>query len=74
MAPYPRASARRGSRPYGQEFYAIPALAGAAVVVGASEAGTHGLAFPIVGAAVCFAIRPAGIHYGVNVPTARQRP
>jgi uncharacterized membrane protein YeiH len=54
-------------------LYAIPALAGAAVVVGASEAGAHGLAFPIVGAAVCFAIRLAGIQWDVNVPAARSR-
>ena len=51
-------------------LYAIPALAGAAVVVGASEAGTHGLAFPIIGAAVCFGIRLIGIRWDVNVPAA----
>jgi uncharacterized membrane protein YeiH len=56
-----------------EDLYAIPALAGAAVVVGASEAGTHGLAFPVVGAAVCFAIRLAAIHYDLNVPTALRR-
>jgi len=55
-------------------LYAIPALAGAAVVVGAAEARTHGLAFPIVGAAVCFAIRLAGIHYDLNVPAAPRQP
>lgn len=55
-------------------LYAIPALAGAAVVVGAAEAGTHGLAFPIVGAAVCFGIRLAGIHYDLNVPAAPRQP
>jgi len=55
-------------------LYAIPALAGAAVVVGASEAGAHGLAFPIIGAALCFAIRLAGVHWDVNVPAARSRP
>lgn len=55
-------------------LYAIPALAGAAVVVGASEAGTHGLAFPVVGAAVCFGIRLAGIHYDLNAPTAPAQP
>ena len=38
-------------------LYAIPALMGAAVVVGASGSGTHNLAFPILGAAVCFLIR-----------------
>jgi hypothetical protein len=31
------------------------------------------LAFPIVGAAVCFAVWLAGIHQGVVVPTARSR-
>jgi uncharacterized membrane protein YeiH len=55
-------------------LYAVPALAGAAVVVGASEAGAHGLAFPIVGAALCFVIRLAGIHWDVNVPAARSHP
>jgi uncharacterized membrane protein YeiH len=55
-------------------LYAIPALAGAAVVAAASEAGTRSLAFPIVGAAVCFGIRLAGIHFDVNVATAPQRP
>jgi uncharacterized membrane protein YeiH len=49
-------------------LYAIPALAGAAVVVGASESGTHNLEFPIVGAAVCFLIRLAGIYFDLNVP------
>lgn len=57
-----------------QGLYAVPALAGAAVVVGASEAGAHGLAFPIVGASICFAIRFAGIRWDVNVPTARSHP
>jgi uncharacterized membrane protein YeiH len=52
-------------------LYAVPALLGATVVVGASEAGTHRLAFPIFGAAICFAARVAGIHWDVNVPTAR---
>jgi uncharacterized membrane protein YeiH len=54
-------------------LYAIPALAGAAVVVGASESGTHNLEFPIIGAAVCFLIRLAGIYFDVNVPHVRGR-
>lgn len=54
-------------------LYAVPALAGAAVVVGASEAGLHGVLFPIAGAAVCFAVRLAGIHYDVNIPTAPRK-
>jgi len=49
-------------------LYAIPALVGAAVVVTASKAGSHNLAFPIVGAAVCFVIRLAGIAFDLNAP------
>jgi uncharacterized membrane protein YeiH len=52
-------------------LYAIPALIGAAVVVIAAESNTHNLIWPIVGAAVCFAIRIAGIFYDLNVPRAR---
>ncbi len=51
-------------------LYAIPALIGAAIVAGAAESGVHNLAVPIVGAAVCFGIRLAGIHFDVNVPQA----
>jgi uncharacterized membrane protein YeiH len=51
-------------------LYAIPALVGAAIVVVAWESGTRGLAFPIVGAAVCFAVRVVGLYRGINVPTA----
>jgi uncharacterized membrane protein YeiH len=54
-------------------LYAVPALCGAAVVVGASKAGTHGIAFPIVGAAACFSIRLIGVRWGVNVPKAGSR-
>ena len=52
-------------------LYAIPALLGATVVVLASEAGTHNLVFPVLGAAVCFAIRLAGVYFDLNVPHAR---
>lgn len=51
-------------------LYAIPALVGGAIVVGASRGGTHSLAFPLVGAAVCFVIRLAGLHFDLNVPQA----
>lgn len=44
-------------------LYAIPALLGAAIVVIASARGSHNLAFPILGAAVCFAIRVAGVYF-----------
>jgi uncharacterized membrane protein YeiH len=55
-------------------LYAIPALVGAAIVAGASKGGTHSLAFPIVGAAVCFAIRLAGIYFELTVPRAPGAP
>ena len=54
-------------------LYAIPALIGAAIVVGASKAGSHNLAFPLIAAAVCFLIRLAGLHFNLNVPQARGR-
>lgn len=54
-------------------LYAIPALVGAAIVVGAAQAGFHGAVAPIVGAAVCFAIRVADLTFGLNVPRARAR-
>jgi uncharacterized membrane protein YeiH len=54
-------------------LYAIPALAGAAVVAGAARSGSHDLAFPIVGAAVCFAVRLAGVFLDLNVPRPSDR-
>jgi uncharacterized membrane protein YeiH len=54
-------------------LYAIPALVGAAIVAVASESGTHNLAFPVIGAAVCFGIRLAGIYFDLNVPRASGR-
>ena len=51
-------------------LYAIPALVGAAIVVAAWESGTRSLVFPILAAAVCFAIRLAGLHLDLNVPRA----
>jgi uncharacterized membrane protein YeiH len=55
-------------------LYAIPALLGASIVVGASRAGAHGLAAPILGAFACFTIRLAGLAFGLNVPRASARP
>jgi uncharacterized membrane protein YeiH len=49
-------------------LYAIPALIGAAIIVGAARAGVHGPAAPIIGAAVCFVIRLAGLKLGLNIP------
>jgi uncharacterized membrane protein YeiH len=52
-------------------LYAIPALVGAAIVVGAAAAGASGPAAAIIGAAVCFVIRLAGLTLGLNIPRAR---
>jgi uncharacterized membrane protein YeiH len=52
-------------------LYAIPALIGAAIVVGAAHAGAHGPAAPIIGATICFVIRLAGLTLGLNIPRAR---
>jgi uncharacterized membrane protein YeiH len=54
-------------------LYAIPALIGAAIVVAASRSGTHDLAYPLIGAAVCFLIRLAGLYMDLNVPRAPVR-
>ena len=51
-------------------LYAIPALVGAGIVVLAYHAGDRTLVFPIVGAAVCFLMRMAGLRYGIGLPAA----
>jgi uncharacterized membrane protein YeiH len=51
------------------ELYAIPALLGAGVVVIGHEAGSLSPVFPVAGACLCFAVRMAGIRYGINAPT-----
>jgi len=53
-------------------LYAIPALIGAAIVVGAARAGAHGPAALIIGAAICFVIRLAGLMLNLNLPRARR--
>ena len=52
------------------DLYAIPALAGAAVVVTAHEAGSDAGAFAVAGAGLCLALRLIGMRYGVSIPTA----
>src|SRR3954451_969499 len=52
------------------ELYAIPALLGAGVLVVAQESGSDSPLFPILAAAVCVAVRLAGLKYGVDVPIA----
>jgi uncharacterized membrane protein YeiH len=51
-------------------FYAIPALCGALIVVTAYRSGDHSIAFPIVGAVVCFLMRIAGMRSGLGLPSA----
>ncbi len=51
-------------------LYAIPALIGAGIVVGAYHAGDHTVTFPIVGVVVCFLMRMAGLRYGLGLPRA----
>jgi uncharacterized membrane protein YeiH len=52
------------------DLYAVPALAGAAVVVIAHSAGTTSEAFPLIGLAICFAIRMAGLRFNIQLPIA----
>lgn len=49
-------------------LYAIPALIGAALVVATSRSGVYGTPVAIVAAALCFAIRMAGVRFGLNAP------
>lgn len=56
-----------------QELYAIPALAGAAVVAVAHVAGSNSGVFTLIGAVVCFVLRLAGLHYGINAPSPHDR-
>jgi len=56
-----------------QELYAIPALAGAAVVAVASVAGSDSAVFTLMGAVVCFAMRLAGLRYGLQAPLPPSR-
>jgi uncharacterized membrane protein YeiH len=53
-------------------LYALPALIGAAIVVGAARAGAQGPAAAIIGAAVCFVIRLAGLTLNLNLPRTRR--
>lgn len=55
------------------DLYAVPALAGAAVVVGAHGAGTTSEAFPLIGFAVCFAGRIVGLRFNIQLPLAPSR-
>lgn len=52
-------------------LYAIPALLGAGIVTLAYRQGNYSTAFPIIAAAVCFAIRIAGLRYDLSLPAAK---
>ena len=56
------------------ELYAIPALAGAAVVAIAHVAGSDSGLFAVIGALGCFAMRLAGLHYRLDAPSPHDRP
>jgi uncharacterized membrane protein YeiH len=51
-----------------QELYAIPAMAGAAVVAVADVAGGSSGVFLLIGAVVCFSLRLAGLRFGLDAP------
>ena len=55
-------------------LYAIPALVGAALLVAADSGGVHsvlGVPAALGAAVVCFLIRMAGLHFGMDHKTAR---
>jgi len=52
------------------ELYAIPALAGAGILVLAQKLGSGSPVFPALGAAICVAVRLVGLRFDVNVPIA----
>jgi uncharacterized membrane protein YeiH len=52
------------------ELYAIPALAGAAVVVIGHELGGHRAVFALVGFSICLLVRLLGLRFNLRVPTA----
>ncbi len=54
-------------------IYAIPALVGAAVVVGADRAGWAEMPAAIVGALICFAIRMVGVRFRLDAPAPPAR-
>lgn len=51
------------------DLYAIPALIGAAVTVGAIQAGVYGLPAALAAVVACFVVRMVGVHYGLQAPS-----
>lgn len=52
------------------ELYAVPALAGAAVVAIAHGAGSDDGVYALAGAAVCLLLRLVGLRYRIDIPIA----
>lgn len=52
------------------DLYAIPALAGAAVVAVAHQAGSDSGLYALLGAALCLGLRLIGLRYRISVPVA----
>ena len=50
-------------------LYAVPGLAGALVLVVATELGAPAVPAAVAGAALCFAIRLLGVHYAIDAPS-----
>ena len=50
------------------ELYAIPAMAGALVVVVTDEAGAYGVVAAVGAALLCFTIRMIGVRYSLHAP------
>jgi uncharacterized membrane protein YeiH len=55
-------------------LYAIPAVLGAAVVVGADALGQHGVLVAVGGALLCFAVRLVGVRFDLNAPAPPHPP
>ena len=51
------------------ELYAIPAMAGAAVVAVADAAGGTSAVFLLIGALVCLSMRLTGLRFGLDAPS-----
>ena len=51
------------------ELYAVPALAGALVMVVGTQLGAGEVPVAVGGAGLCFAIRMLGVHYDLDAPT-----
>ena len=50
------------------ELYAVPALAGACVLVAGAQLGVAVVPAAVVGAAICFAIRMLGVRFDLHAP------